>query len=129
MTKNIKSISVHDGTLQMAKEIMEENGFRHLPVTAGKHLVGIISLSDIRRVSFGGNYDQEEAVDKSIFEGLSIGRVMAHEPTAITEDCTIKEAAEIITSNEFNALPVIKGTEIQGIVTSTDLIKYLLAQY
>ena len=42
---------------------------------------------------------------------------------------TIKEVAEILASREFHALPVIDGTKLVGIVTTTDLIKYLLEQH
>ena len=129
MTENLKSISLHNGSIQMAKDIMEQHGFRHLPVTRGEDLAGIISLTDIKRISFGANYGQEGEVDKAIFESLSLDQVMAHNPTAINPSTTIKEAAEVISSNEFHALPVVEGNELKGIVTSTDLINYLIDQY
>lgn len=129
MTTNLKSISLHDGTIQDAKDLMEKNGFRHLPVTKGNDLVGIISLSDIKRISFGANYGQEGSVDKAIFDSLSLNQVMVHNPTSIHTNTTIKEAAEIISSNEFNALPIVEESELKGIVTSTDLINYLIEQY
>lgn len=131
MTQNFKSISLHNGTILQAKEMMEQNGFRHLPVTNGDDLAGIISLTDIKRISFGANYDQESSVDKAIFDTLTLSQVMVHNPITISTKTTIKEAAEIISSNEFNALPVVEGdgAELKGIVTSTDLIKYLLDQY
>ena len=41
-----------------------------------------------------------------------------------------KEAAEIFLEAEFHALPVVDADEkLVGIVTTTDLIKYLLEQY
>ncbi len=47
----------------------------------------------------------------------------------IKEETTIKEAAEILASKEFHALPVLKDDHLTGIITTTDLIKYLLKQY
>ena len=129
MTKNLKSVSLHNGSIQMAKDIMEENNIRHLPVKNGEQLAGIISLTDIKRISFGANYGQEGAVDKAIFDSLNLNQVMAHNPTTISSDTTIKEAAEILSSSEFHALPVIENSNLEGIVTSTDLIKYLVEQY
>lgn len=129
MTTDLKSISLHDGTIQHAKDVMEENGFRHLPVTNGNDLAGIVSLTDIKRISFGANYGQEGSVDKAIFDSLPLSHVMVHNPTSITPSTTIKEAAEIISSNEFNALPIVEEKELKGILTSTDLIKYLIEQY
>ena len=129
MTKNLVRISLHDGTIQQAKDIMEENEIRHLPVTNGNDLVGIISLTDIKRISFGANYGQEETVDRAIFDSLKLNQVMAQEPVTISTDTTIKEAAEILSSNEFHALPVVEDSKLEGIVTTTDLIKYLIDQY
>lgn len=48
---------------------------------------------------------------------------------SISEDTTIKEAAEILANREFHALPVTKNNELVGMLTTTDLIKYLLEQY
>ncbi|MGB0884201.1 MAG: CBS domain-containing protein [Flavobacteriales bacterium] len=129
MNTELKSISLHDGSVQEAKNIMEKHNIRHLPVTNGDKLEGIISLTDIKRVSFGANYGQEETVDKAIFNSLDLAQVMAHGLTTITAETTIKEAAEILSSNEFHALPVVEGDKIEGIVTTTDLITYLLEQY
>ena len=41
---------------------------------------------------------------------------------------TIKEVAEILAKNEFHALPVVDDSNLVGIVTTTDLINYLLKQ-
>lgn len=129
MTKNVKSISLHDGTIEAAKDIMAENKIRHLPVTNGEELAGIISLTDIKRVSFGANYGQEAAVDKAVFSSLSLTQAMVHAPKVVSPETTIKEVAEILASEEFHALPVIDNTSLVGIVTTTDLINYLIEQY
>ena len=129
MSTNLKSLSLHNGTIENAKSIMEENGFRHLPITNGNELAGIISLTDIKRISYGSNYGQEGTVDKAIFDSLSLNQVMIHNPTSISPQTTIKEAAEIISANEFNALPVLEDSKLIGILTSTDLINYLIEQY
>jgi len=129
MSTNLKSISLHNGTIQEAKALMEENEIRHLPVVSGETLSGIISLTDIKRVSYGSNYGQAGSVDQAIFASLGLDQVMIHHPETIDPDTTIKEAAEILATHEFHALPVVEGKTIKGIVTSTDLIKYLLEQY
>jgi CBS domain-containing protein len=56
-------------------------------------------------------------------------QVMVSNPVTVKSMQTIKEVAEILASREFHALPVIDGTKLVGIVTTTDLIKYLLEQH
>lgn len=129
MTTNLKSISLHDGTIQGAKDLMEKNEIRHLPVTNGQQLAGIISLTDIKRVSFGANYGQEGSVDMAVFSSLPLASAMMQGPRVVSPETTIKETAEILASEDFHALPVVEDAELVGIVTTTDLIKYLLEQY
>ena len=113
-----------------AKDMMEKNHIRHLPVTSGDKLEGIISLTDIHRISFGANFGQQAAVDASIFEMLTVAQVMKNNPTTITPDTQIREVAEMLAVEEFHALPVVDDDgNLEGIVTTTDLMKFLLEQY
>ena len=47
----------------------------------------------------------------------------------VSPDTTIKEVAEILSQREFHALPVVLDELLVGMVTTTDLIKYLIDQY
>ena len=60
---------------------------------------------------------------------FTVEQVMAKKLVSITPDTTIKEAAEILARKEFHALPVCEGELLVGIITTTDLIKYLIDQY
>lgn len=129
MTTKLQTISLHGGNIESARDVMVNNNIRHLPVVNEEKLLGIISLTDIHRISFGANYGQEGLVDKAIFESLKLENVMAHNPVVISPETTIREAAEILSKEEFHALPVVSGEGLVGIVTSTDLIKFLLDQF
>ena len=130
MKKDVLTLDLHRGSLQEAKSIMDDNHIRHLPVVTGNKLVGIISLTDIHRISFGANYGQAEQVDASIFNSLSIEQVMKSEPRTVKAHTTIKEVAEQLAVEEFHALPVVDDNgQLEGIVTTTDLVNYLIDQY
>jgi len=60
---------------------------------------------------------------------FTVEQVMAKKLVTISPDTTIRETAEILSKQEFHALPVCVGELLVGIVTTTDLIKYLLNQY
>ena len=54
---------------------------------------------------------------------------MAKVPLSISPDTTIKEAAEILAGQTFHSLPVTENGSLVGMLTTTDLLKYLLEQY
>jgi len=54
---------------------------------------------------------------------------MAKDVVSVTSKNTIQEVAEFLAKKEFHALPVVDDGKLKGIVTTTDLINYLLEQY
>ena len=60
---------------------------------------------------------------------FTIEQVMAKNLVSVSPQATIKEAAEILAKKEFHALPVIDNGKLVGILTTTDLINYLLDQF
>jgi CBS domain-containing protein len=54
---------------------------------------------------------------------------MAKNLTSIQSSATIKEVAEILAKKEFHALPVVDDGALVGIVTTTDLINFLIEQF
>ena len=68
-------------------------------------------------------------VETTVYNMFTISQVMAKKLKSVSSGTTIKEVAEILSENEFHALPVLENDNLVGIVTTTDLIKYLLEQY
>ena len=60
---------------------------------------------------------------------LSISQVMTQKPRTVEASLSIRDVAEILASEEYHALPVVENGQLVGIVTTTDVIKYLLEQY
>lgn len=113
-------------SLRRVTTIMKEHSIRHLPIVSDKKLVGIVSKSDIMRLSFGDMFEGNEQVDHTVFETLTLEQVMRQNPQTVAESDTIREVATKFTTVEFHALPVMKGDEISGIISTTDLIRYML---
>ena len=60
---------------------------------------------------------------------FTIEQVMAKNLISVKSSATIKEVSEILAKKEFHALPVIDDNKLVGIVTTTDLINYLIGQF
>ena len=128
MTKDVITLNLAH-SLEDAKRLFEEKKIRHAPVVKGEKVIGILSLTDLLRISFVDSYDGEDSVDTAIFGILNIEQVMISNPVTVAPDTTIKEVAEILYERDFHALPVVEDGNLKGIVTTTDLIHYLLDMY
>ncbi len=129
MTTEVFTVDVDKDTLFDVKDLMLAKGLRHVPVLHGKKLAGIISKTDIDRLIFSRMFDEEEDADEAVLEMLKIEQVMTHKLRVVDAGITIREVAEILANEEFHALPVTEGDKLVGIVTTTDVIKYMLTQY
>jgi len=128
MTKNLVTANVTD-SLRHVTSLLKEHNIRHIPIVSGEKLVGIVSRTDIMRLSFGDMFEGQASADEAIFDMLKLEQVMVSNPTTVQEEDNIRDVAEKFTTVEFHAMPVLKGDKIIGIVSTTDLIKYLLEQY
>ena len=89
----------------------------------------MLSYTDLLRISFADAVDDSETeVDTLVYNMFTIDQVMAKNVITVSSDSTIKEVAKILAKKEFHALPVVDNGILVGIVTSTDLINYLIKQ-
>jgi CBS domain-containing protein len=129
MTK--EPITVHHGdSFSRIREIFNEHDIHHLPVVSGKKLVGMISWEDLMRVSFGDAFDQDErAVDVTLDHTFEIEDIMSSDVRTVTPNHSIRDAAQALAESSFHALPVVNEDELVGIVTTKDLIRFLVSLY
>lgn len=129
MSKNLVRLHLNDD-LTKAESLFKHHKIRHIPVVKGNKILGILSHTDLLRISFADAIDEEEeVVDTTVYNMFSVEQVMVKKVTTIALETTIKQAAEILTHNDFHALPVCEGDLLVGIVTTTDLIQYLIDLY
>lgn len=127
MTKT--PVTVHKGMkLSEVRTSMAENRCHHMPVVSGEALLGMVSSTDLLRVSYEHGQDPRHA-NTVLDHTRSVEDVM--QPNLVTLDvkATVRDAAEIFAKNWFHALPIVDSGSLVGIVTTTDLIEYLLEQY
>ena len=129
MTKDVITLSSTDD-LMTAEKIFKKEHIRHIPVVSGNKIKGMLSYTDLLRISFADAVDENETdVDTVVYNMFTIDQVMAKNLETVNSSTTIKEVAEILAKKEFHALPVVDNNELVGIVTTTDLIYYLLEQF
>jgi CBS domain-containing protein len=128
MTRHVHCVTLTD-SLQDVYKLIKTEKINHLPVTKGNEIIGIISSTDLNRLTFGNLYTHQEGSETAVLNSLTIEQVMTANPVVVNANDSIKEVAEIFAKVNFHALPVTENNQLVGIVTTTDLIKYLLDQY
>ena len=127
MTAPVFTLKKHD-TLEKAEHLFKKHHIRHIHVVSNDVVVGMLSYTDLLRLSFADVTETEDA-DSMIYNMFTIKQVMKQNIITVSSSNSIKEVAEILASKEFHALPVVDNNKLVGIVTTTDLIKYLLQQF
>ncbi len=128
MSKSLTTIQAGEPVSKL-RHLFDACEIHHVPVVNGKKLVGIVSTTDLMRVSFGefGNQDGR-ALDAILDHTYKIEDIMNADPVTVAAHGTVRDAAKLLSTGKFHALPVVDGDDLVGIVTSTDLIGYLLDQ-
>lgn len=133
MSTNLVSVTP-ESTIKDVKDILESKRLHHIPVVEADKLVGIVSMTDFLRLSMGATlYEAGEAFDNEgindiIYDSLKVGEVMTKNPATISPETTIKEAADLFELNMFHALPVVENDQLKGIISTYDLIRFLVKE-
>lgn len=111
-----------------ALKVMQGSKIRQLPVMDPKteEMVGIVSLVDLFRVSPSPATSLSVWEVDYLLEKITVEKVMTRDVITVTEDTAVEEAGRIMSENKISGLPVMRGKELVGIITESDLFEILL---
>lgn len=127
MAKNIIAVPTTK-KISEVNQLFTEYNIRHIPVLEGTKLIGVISKNDVLKIGYGIAETNQEALN-AIYDSYELVDIMTKKLIVVPSDTNIKEVAEILSKESFHSLPVVDDGEIVGLVTTTDLLNYLLEQY
>jgi acetoin utilization protein AcuB len=119
-----KPITVHPDTLMLdARQRMLQARIRHLVVTEGEGVAGIVTDRDIRLNL------PSPATSLSVWEmnfllaKLTVRDVMTRAVVLVDPKRSAAEAAQIMLTHKISALPVTEGERLVGIITESDFVR------
>lgn len=122
MTDQITVASL-DHKFSQVMEFFERFGLRHLPVTDGGKLVGIISNRDVMKDLYLQLSKGAPVTLQQMDETFKVKDIMTPTPRTIAPDTDIEDAMSVLLTGGFHALPVAENGELKGIVTYHDLLR------
>ncbi|MDD1688961.1 MAG: CBS domain-containing protein [Methanoregula sp.] len=113
MTQQITTLA-HDSRISDAVDIIVRKKIGGLPIIDDDGVLnGIVTERDVLRVL---------GAERST---LTVENVMSSSLRVTNPDCTIANVAQDMTRYRFRRLPVVSDDVLYGIVTATDIMKYL----
>jgi len=116
----LEVINLSDDVYTASKLMKEKEISSIIVLDEEKHPIGIITERDIvRRV----------VCDKKNASNTPVESIMSKPLVTVEYKANIDEAVAIMTKNKIRRLPIVKDGRLYGLITTTDLIKYMFQKY
>ncbi len=103
-------------SLAEALKIMEEHGFRHLPVVESDKLLGVVSERELRCLENMEGFNSAHCT----VEDFTLG------PTyAVAPDSPVREVARVMAERKLGSAVVVEGDKVVGMFTTIDALRVL----
>ncbi|MFT5681825.1 MAG: CBS domain-containing protein [Myxococcota bacterium] len=128
MTSNLTTAHLQQ-PLSEVRATMAEGGFHHMLVVNGKKLIGLISSTDLLRVSYQYGQDVRQT-DAILDDTVDVGSLMSRDLITLSEGNTVRDAVDIFSQGQLHSLPVVDSDgNLVGLATTTDVLRYMKEQY
>jgi CBS domain-containing protein len=115
MIKELLTISENETALKAA-QVMTEKGVSSLIVLANDQPIGIVTERD---------FIKKICLKELKLSNIRVGDMMSRIRTSASPDTPIDVAVQRMVNNRIRRLPIFENGKVVGIITVTDLAKYL----
>lgn len=108
-----------------AYSILARAPFHHLVVVEGDEPVGMLSNADILRLVYDVDGAEERRLRTYLDHQFTIDDAMTVELRTLPSTATVQEAAAAMADGDIHSVVVIDDGRLTGIVTTTDMLRFI----
>lgn len=112
-------------TLDLADDIMRLGRIRHLPVTDGGRVAGVLSQRDLFRAGISSLLQLGRAAEQQFLAKVPVCTVMTPSPYTIGPDASVRTAIRLMLDRKIGCLPVVEDDILVGLIAESDCLRYL----
>jgi len=142
MTKEVITVGRKTSVKELA-ELFVKHRISSIPVLEDGELVGMVTETDLIEKDrnlhiptvfslFDGVFYLEsgKVLEQQLkkMTGQTVGDICTGKIAAVSPETEVSTIADIMSANRYNAVPVVKGGSLVGIVARIDLIRTMIAQ-
>lgn len=98
---------------------------RHMPVVEDGKVVGVLSQRDLFRSALIAALGFGRKTTSTLIKTIRVKEVMSQNVITIAPDVSVKEAARVMIEKKIGCLPVVESDELVGLITETDILRYV----
>jgi CBS domain-containing membrane protein len=114
-----------EDTLDLANDIISLGRIRHIPVVEDGRLIGLLSERDLIGAAATKIFGLKQKHKSALLKTVLIKDVMKKKVITIKSNTPIKDAAHLMADKKIGCVPVIESGTLVGLLTTTDILRYV----
>ena len=114
-----------EDNLNLASDVISLGRIRHIPIVDGGRLVGIVSERDLIGAAAARIFGLKRKSKSALLKSVLIKEVMKKRVVTTAPDAPIKDVAHLMADKKIGCVPVVSEGVVVGLVTTTDILRYV----